>query len=84
MGFCILSLLNLFAFLIFTSMHARGVRGPNKYSFKRNYNVTWGLNNALLLNQETEVQLSMDQKSGCVSHFLLLISSFHKENKKRF
>ncbi|KAM4107670.1 hypothetical protein ACJW30_04G162100 [Castanea mollissima] len=64
MGLCILSLLNLFAFLIFTSVHARGVRGPNKYSFKRNYNVTWGLNNALLLNQETEVQLSMDQKSG--------------------
>jgi len=76
MGFCILSLLNLFAFLIFTSVqargsvHARGVRGPNKYNFKRNYNVTWGLNNALLLNQETELQLSMDQKSGCVSHFL--------------
>ena len=78
MGFCILSLLNLFAFLIFTSsvhargsVHAREVRGPNKYSFNQNYKITWGHKNVLLLNQETEVQLSMDQKSGCVSHFLL-------------
>lgn len=57
------SLLCLFAFLAFTSAHASG---SNNVSFYRNYFVTWGHDHVLLGNQETEIQLSLDQNSGCV------------------
>ena len=69
-GFCVLSLL---ASLIFISVHASG---PNNNSFYRNYYVTWGHDHVLLLNQESEVQLSLDQNSGCGSYFYRSIPFF--------
>jgi hypothetical protein len=67
--FCLPS---LFAFLIFSSTRANT-------SFNNDYHVTWGRDHVLLLNQETqetEIQLSLDQISGCVSHFIIFFHFF--------
>ncbi|KAE8123868.1 hypothetical protein FH972_018788 [Carpinus fangiana] len=56
-----LCLLCLFVFLIFTSTNAGGL---DNTSFYQDYYVTWGSDHLLLLNQETEIQLSLDQNSG--------------------
>jgi hypothetical protein len=54
-------------FLIFTSTNAGGL---DNTSFYQDYYVTWGSDHLLLLNQETEIQLSLDQNSGSVSYFI--------------
>ena len=44
-------------------------------SFDKNYQVTWGFDHVLSLNQGREVQLSMDTSSGYCLIFILLSTS---------
>lgn len=73
--FCLSS---LFAFLVFSSTRASG---PDNTSFNSYYHVTWGRDHVLLLNQETEIQLSLDQISGYVSHFVIFFLFFWPMHK---
>lgn len=43
---------------------ARGIRRSEEIIFDQNYNVTWGGNHVMSINQGKEIQLTMDYSSG--------------------
>ncbi|KAK6250253.1 Glycoside hydrolase family 16 - like 10 [Theobroma cacao] len=55
-------ILGLFVFLFLAS--AKTSKARNSASFYSNYYVTWGFDHALIINNETEIQLTLDQTSG--------------------
>ncbi|TYJ23755.1 hypothetical protein E1A91_A08G214300v1 [Gossypium mustelinum] len=57
--FSILALLSIFFFFIRV-----GFADDNTVKFDENYVITWGNDHVLSLNQDTEIQLSMDKSSG--------------------
>ncbi|MBA0853190.1 hypothetical protein Goshw_014598, partial [Gossypium schwendimanii] len=57
--FSILALLSIFFFFIRV-----GFADDNTVKFDENYVITWGNDHVLFLNQDTEIQLSMDKSSG--------------------
>ncbi|KAK9190698.1 hypothetical protein WN943_019308 [Citrus x changshan-huyou] len=53
-----------FAFIVLLVTSLRISCRADTTSFNDNYHVTWGHDHALLLNQDREIQLTLDQKSG--------------------
>lgn len=58
-GFSLLFLLTLLDLVLSSE-------GTDIISFYENYNVTWGFDHVLSLNQGREIQLSMDSSSGYI------------------
>lgn len=61
-----------FAFIVLLVTSLRISCRAGTTSFNDNYHVTWGHDHALLLNQDREIQLTLDQKSGWYICFIAL------------
>ncbi|XP_018847735.1 xyloglucan endotransglucosylase/hydrolase protein 2-like [Juglans regia] len=64
MGFSVPAFLLLFLLPLLDDLVLSSAEGTDIISFYENYNVTWGFDHVLSLNQGREIQLSMDSSSG--------------------
>ncbi|VVA15814.1 PREDICTED: xyloglucan endotransglucosylase/hydrolase [Prunus dulcis] len=65
-------------FFVFLLLLVGGTIASNNddSAFDKNYEITWGNDHVLSLNQGREIQLSLDSRSGYHHHLLLLPLGF--------